>query len=373
MSIRAADTVIKPAISPEMDLRLNKIIDLFSNGQEHEARWSVLQLPKEIGQPLLKQMWSLSPKSSLKPQKNIAVINDFLLESKKLEFASLSKKWNSYYEKEFEYESRKGRFQHLTGYRRNSCYDTSLADIRKGNFINAHLVFDRKYLLTEHPRRKTFPFFWQMIDDYSVPVIVMLNEPDERDCYPYIPETSAKYGLYTVTLKEMRAVDFSFNTADKTKIAEIAIRTLVYSRPGKPKKETTHIHFLTWQDGETTYPEVLYSLIKYKDSYLKSDSGPIVVHCRKGVLRTGVFCTIDSLFAEVKAKKPISVLSTVERLRHPDTGRHPKMINQEELYLFCYTTLWNLQRELQLEEEKKEDEPINVKKSLDKPSSEPLT
>jgi protein tyrosine phosphatase len=74
---------------------------------------------------------------------------------------------------------------------------------------------------------------------------------------------------------------------------------------------------------------------------------PLVAHCSAGVGRTGTFITIHSLLERVKASpdEPLSVHETVHMIR----GARPNSVQTKDQYRFCYLSLDEQIRNLELE------------------------
>lgn len=361
---------LNPSPSPEMDCRINTAIILFSNNQSKLAENLILSLPRDIGQRLLLLIWKPSPTSG--PNQTVEEMLSLLFEAKKKEFAALSEKWKPYHTSQYGDVSQKCRSQPLKSLTRSHCYDAKLVKL-KNNCLNAHLVLGGKYILTEHPKSRSFASYWQMIDEFDVPVIFMLNQNNEDNCRPYYPKkmkATKECGPYSVTMTHLSSQKI-FYASEKREFTIASIKTLHYSRDKGKGKQTNLIHFRYWPDGGIPIEEELRYFIGLKRQFLGASQAPVVIHCKKGIGRTGVYCVIDYLFPLAEELKPFSVLSVVEQLRHPETGRHPLMVPHEEQYLFCYSFLWDESRTPHPQEEevaipsKDEEKKNSDKKFLD--------
>ncbi len=218
-------------------------------------------------------------------------------------------------------------------------YDKTLVRTERG-YINANSVFDGRYILTQLPPEQTIDTFWQMIAERGSQVVVMLNEQKEDPKAIYWPEAgkSRKFGPLTITnQKEERIVVPAENEADQPSI--IIRRKLILAVPGQKDRIVNHLHMTNWKDDTGGDVNCLLKLAELADKHQGASKAPIVVHCKGGVGRTGVFTVIHNVRSEVRKGKQADVHGSLEELRHPNTGRWHLMVSTSAQYLTCYRAM----------------------------------
>jgi len=75
----------------------------------------------------------------------------------------------------------------------------------------------------------------------------------------------------------------------------------------------------------------LIGRVLQRQSYLPH-SGPIVLHCRNGSSRSGLYCCISLLLERLKAENRVDVFQTVKSLQ----AQRPMILTNRDQYEFCY-------------------------------------
>ncbi|OUC47081.1 Protein-tyrosine phosphatase, partial [Trichinella nativa] len=65
---------------------------------------------------------------------------------------------------------------------------------------------------------------------------------------------------------------------------------------------------------------------------LLQDAGPIVVHCRDGAERSGLYCAVSLLLERLRGEGKVDVFQTVKSLQ----AQRPHIIPNVAQYDFCY-------------------------------------
>jgi len=101
------------------------------------------------------------------------------------------------------------------------------------------------------------------------------------------------------------------------------------------KREIAHFQYLGWPDEG--FPNDLIVLLNFQSLIRRSlvPKTPILVHCRAGVGRTGMFIAIDSLIEYTEKHDTIDVYGLVKRLQYQ--RRH--MIVNVEQYAFIHAAI----------------------------------
>ncbi|XP_067387596.1 tyrosine-protein phosphatase non-receptor type 7 isoform X2 [Emydura macquarii macquarii] len=195
------------------------------------------------------------------------------------------------------------------------------------NYIRGYAGRAREYIATQGPMLNTVVDFWQMVWQESAPLIVMITDLKEgkEQCVHYWPEKEETYGPFTICLQGV------------SERAEYTVRDLTIQFEGECRL-VKHIFFPSWPDQEA--PESakpLLHLVSEVEQILQAvDSmGPVVVHCRAGIGRTGCFIATRIGCQQLKTKGEVDILGIVCQLRIDRGG----MIQTSEQYQFLHHTL----------------------------------
>ncbi|PAV87232.1 hypothetical protein WR25_15101 [Diploscapter pachys] len=150
----------------------------------------------------------------------------------------------------------------------------------------------RSYILAQGPLKETSTDFWQMVWDYRVPAIIMLNRIVEGGmikCYEYFPtaSTELQHGPFSIACKDSKNNDGFVH------------RMLELKKKGvDDAREVHHIQYTLWPDhGVPPSTGKFLSLLAYiRNLNVLSnsiDDPPVVVHCSAGIGRTGTFVLVD--------------------------------------------------------------------------------
>jgi protein tyrosine phosphatase len=170
-------------------------------------------------------------------------------------------------------------------------------------YINANYILDN-YIATQQPNENTYDDFWEMIYEKRCSLIVNLSGNNE-----YLPNGKTTYGNYDVIVKNI-------NHNDVVKIKNIVI---IKRDDLSPKINLYHVTFTMWPDfGVPDKRDFsrLFDAINMVD-YV-SLKGPIVVHCRAGIGRTGTFIMIHYLLRKFNSSEfmdPFDVLISMRKAR----------------------------------------------------------
>lgn len=217
----------------------------------------------------------------------------------------------------------------------------SISWMSECTYINASYIHhpyladtDRPMIITQLPLPCTLADFWTMVWENSTPAIVMLCRYSETD-----GEGSRKY--YPKEGSPLRSGRFLVALLDYKKGASVSTRLLKLTNTvSGVSVEVKHYKFKRWSDKENIkeeeYPQMaqlLRTLVTDRQLEQSDHSlhGPVVVHCKAGVGRSGVFAALffiaEYLMAverEAKASgfevlerqgRAVSVFATVRKLR----------------------------------------------------------
>lgn len=249
----------------------------------------------------------------------------------------------------------------------------SISWLSENTYINASFIHhpflghqERPLIVTQLPLANSIQDFWTMIWENSCPAIVMLcsfKEDESEGAKRYIPNEGAtlKIGKFSVLAHEL--VRGGLVTKRRLRLT---------NNMSGNSQEVTHYHVRGWEDKdnfkEASFPEMaelLRSLHQERQREAEADdfaSGPIVVHCKAGVGRSGVFCSfffisefLAALESEVKLSGPraledslarVSVFATVRKLRESRWGLVMSAKQYFNVYEFAQHLIVNSLRKL---------------------------
>ncbi|KAG0232262.1 hypothetical protein BGX31_005201 [Mortierella sp. GBA43] len=259
----------------------------------------------------------------------------------------------------------KNRYNHVWPFDHNR---VKIKECGEGDdYINASYVkppFGRRsYIASQAPLPSTFEDFWKVIWEQGSRVIVMLTREVEMGrikCHQYWPtaeQPTMEFGPLRVKLLTSFRPDV---TEDTILVRQIQLTHAWHSE--EVGRTITQLQYTGWPDfGVPETPLAVLKVIELAHNYnVPVSAGPMVVHCSAGCGRTGTFCVIDSVLAEIKdhradSNKSLamgsprnyqenflptdSVFAAVSKFRE----QRLSMVQCLRQYVFCYEAiLWYL-------------------------------
>ncbi len=105
----------------------------------------------------------------------------------------------------------------------------------------------------------------------------------------------------------------------------------------EPPRTVCQFQYLDWP-GDEDVPrsfEGLLSLIQLTKQWIKTDEGPIIVHCMDGLGRSAAFCALMTLLEKFKQEMVVSVFQEVLQLRTVNVN----MMYSLEHYAMCHDVI----------------------------------
>lgn len=198
----------------------------------------------------------------------------------------------------------------------------------KKGYINASLLLDGLYIMTQCPLPKMTANFWQMIWEQNVPSIVVLSADHEQRNEFYFPDRDAEVHLYgrievelLATYKESR--DITSRNFELTKENQSKTVNHFY---------VSNVVMCRVQEQLLNLMEILTRTTKKIDA-----SGPCVVHGGGyGMDYSSVFIVVDYLVKSiVSGSSSVDVYGTVTRL----LKERMFSIDSEDQYCMIYNCL----------------------------------
>ncbi|CAI9718057.1 receptor-type tyrosine-protein phosphatase kappa-like [Octopus vulgaris] len=209
----------------------------------------------------------------------------------------------------------------------------------KGAYINAVFLdgCSRKnhYILTQTPMKETLGDFWQLIYEYNVRTIVMMDNNIKNDtCVSYWKMSTGGSTLWST---EHFDVEIGNRIVDYDSILEQF--QLKVTKPGKESVRKIRLYrYQNWK-GPNFIPVcrdyILYLIQHVAEWQSTNNHKPIVVHCKDGATNSGLFCVADVLIEKRKCDNFFDVYHTVKHIKR----RRPEIIQDMKQYRFCYSLL----------------------------------
>nr|CAD7400813.1 unnamed protein product [Timema poppensis] len=209
----------------------------------------------------------------------------------------------------------------------------TLSDYINANYVRGPKDVEKFYIACQAPLQSTITDFWRMIWEQQTRVILMLTdlvEDGKEKCADYLPPSEVTdchrlFGDFQVTLKKREVKENYVISALQIKNMET-----------NTWREVTHLWYLGWPPQGV--PEEANSLIAFlieARSYIKTHSGPTVVHCSPGTGRTGTVMSCDLCIREFEQTRMVDIPRCVSRLRRDRAGA----VQTKEQYAFIYQVL----------------------------------
>ncbi|GMT12796.1 hypothetical protein PFISCL1PPCAC_4093, partial [Pristionchus fissidentatus] len=186
---------------------------------------------------------------------------------------------------------------------------------KEEDFIHANWVGapgGTKYICTQAPLKETAEEFWHMCYKEKASLILMLcnfkEGSDLEKCSHYFPEKpkdKAKFGEYTVTMKEK---------LEDPEIEDTDFTTMEIKYKNEPVVKLRHCFMRYWVDNcAPVETEPILTLWRWVRKY--HADRPVIVHCSAGVGRTSTFVGIELASHRIAANPDLDLLDVVKELR----------------------------------------------------------
>jgi receptor-type tyrosine-protein phosphatase gamma len=219
-------------------------------------------------------------------------------------------------------------------------YIDTRVSLSGGGYINASFVSGSlpdsqgMFLCTQGPLQQTSAKFWQMIWEYSVPLIVMVTDFEEggrSKCDRYLPERGIReFGSFKVSLVRQ---DQPFE--------RVTSRELIIEKDGE-RRSVRHLQSTAWPDHgvpelDEEFDSIMYLISAMMQTRHQPSLPRVAVHCSAGIGRTGTIIGLYSIISAYEQAAPgeepaFSVFGTVRRMREQRFG----MVQTRDQYDFLY-------------------------------------
>ncbi|GLH13679.1 Tyrosine-protein phosphatase 69D, partial [Gryllus bimaculatus] len=208
-----------------------------------------------------------------------------------------------------------------------------LSDYINANYVKGPKNENKFYIACQAPLPSTVTDFWRMIWEQQSKVILMLTDLVENGvekCADYMPPSEVLdchrlFGDFQITLKKREE-------REKYVISTLQLKNLETNS----WREVTHLWYLSWPNQGV--PDESNSIIAFlieARPYMRSNTGPTVVHCSPGTGRTGTVLACDICIRDFEQTRMVDIPRCVYRLRRDRAGA----VKTKDQYVFIYQVL----------------------------------
>ncbi|XP_071851434.1 uncharacterized protein [Apostichopus japonicus] len=180
------------------------------------------------------------------------------------------------------------------------------------------------YVATNYPQNGEVAGFWKLIYTWKCPLIVSLDQPDDKPCY-WPDSGSVKYSVFSIDCKDTEITpDFTIRRFEVTQ--------------GNGKNAVT-VHHLQLTSGPARGDfDAFMKLIKRVQNLqiMATLDGPTVVHCLDDSGLCGVFVAVLLEIERFEDTGNFDVFKTVRQLKETNES----MLDSEMDYVLCYKMLY---------------------------------
>ncbi|XP_067679069.1 multiple epidermal growth factor-like domains protein 11 [Haliotis asinina] len=186
----------------------------------------------------------------------------------------------------------------------------------------------RAFILTQIPLTSTVVDFWRLVYDYDVRGIVLLENYTDVD---------VKCGMFWA--KDKKPTKFGPFSVSEGKIEEHAgftMEKICYSL-WNDKREVTLFRSPAWPKKSSLpeSPSSLLGMIDFLRQWKVGAPSPLVVVCRDGATRSGLFCVLASAVQRLLLEKEVALQQTIRSIRFV----RKQVIPNLEQFEFCYDSM----------------------------------
>ncbi|XP_078317952.1 uncharacterized protein LOC111119360 isoform X3 [Crassostrea virginica] len=189
-------------------------------------------------------------------------------------------------------------------------------------------------LMTQYPLPNTIADFWTMVYSYKSPTIVLLDDStDFEECFfPSLEQTSewGRLVIQTTAVSEPQ---------DCVKETTITLTNTVVENEDEMEVKIFTGH--GWNpSSELPDQQKLLHCLHYEVQKRQTKLGeqrPVVVMCRDGVKKSGLYCAICNMLEGIDWYREVNVYHSVRQLQL----RKPEAIKSKIQYQYCYQVALN--------------------------------
>ncbi|CAF5003663.1 unnamed protein product, partial [Rotaria socialis] len=155
----------------------------------------------------------------------------------------------------------------------------------------------KQYIACQSPLKTTCEDFWDMVIQYGITKIVMLNHFEQfnhqndsahAQCHRYVPMNQNGTLNFKRIEVQVKKIKYYLNN-------QLEVRLLLVKEANK-HFHVHHFYFNNWPRFGTIDSQILIDLIETVNQYGElaiNSSSPLLVHCSSGTGRTGTYIAVD--------------------------------------------------------------------------------
>ncbi|XP_064605808.1 receptor-type tyrosine-protein phosphatase kappa-like, partial [Liolophura sinensis] len=197
------------------------------------------------------------------------------------------------------------------------------------NYINAvylpALKSKRGLIITQTPLPDTVLDFWRLVYDHDITVIVMIDlvEPDDTDFGVYWPAEGKLFDPFVVQVKDKEEFEgftvWTYHLSHKDANAAHPIKQF-------------RCKFWAGDPTPSSIPSLLSVIETATKWQQKTSNAPVLVHCRDGVTKSGLYCVATSVIERLMMDQEVNIIHTVKQMR----ASRPQIITDLNQFQFLH-------------------------------------
>ncbi|XP_052764664.1 receptor-type tyrosine-protein phosphatase kappa-like isoform X2 [Mya arenaria] len=210
--------------------------------------------------------------------------------------------------------------------------------IRYGDsdYVNAVFVHafqaKRKYIVAQSPMPNTVQDFLTLAYQEHCSCIVSFEQSDgKKDIGEYYPADNQELNKGQLSISCGR--DKVKNEYSIQKWLTIEFKRNTQSKGGK--STLRHFEFTDWNQTGNVPRSPAYYVAFLRDVKMASSNGPVLVHCRDGGSRSGLFCVMAFLLEKMEVEHEVNVVNAVRKVK----ARRPNAVPTQAQFDFCHDGL----------------------------------
>ncbi|KAL4216721.1 hypothetical protein ACF0H5_024444 [Mactra antiquata] len=199
------------------------------------------------------------------------------------------------------------------------------------DYINAVYVNSFKvknhFIVAQTPLPSTIEEFLLLINQEQCSCII---DCDNQDIGKYLPnpaiDQTRKFGAFTINVE--KSEDHNTHTQ----------KSLILSYMSKTTSEDINVTWLKlkgWKDNANCPGSVIdyLNFVEHVSGIVKNNpKKPILIHCRNGASRSGLFCVVSTILEKIACDQEVSIINIICQMR----SRRSMAIPNKEQYIFCH-------------------------------------
>ncbi|WAR15975.1 PTPRF-like protein, partial [Mya arenaria] len=209
-----------------------------------------------------------------------------------------------------------------------------MIETSKGDLIRQFKAFQakRKYIVAQSPMPNTVQDFLTLAYQEHCSCIVSFEQSDgKKDIGEYYPADNQELKKGQLSISCGR--DKVKNEYSIQKWLTIEFKGSTQSKGGK--STLRHFEFTDWNQTGNVPRSPAYYVAFLRDVKMASSNGPVLVHCRDGGSRSGLFCVMAFLLEKMEVEHEVNVVNAVRKVK----ARRPNAVPTQAQFDLCHDGL----------------------------------